>query len=76
MDTHRKIDTRSYESSAQKMASQNVQEKWEGSMLRAMRRVYGADCDGDCGEGDNERLGLEGGELDEMVRVALRGEYE
>lgn len=65
-----------FEMSAKMMESQDEKERWEGSMLRAMRWVYGADCGGDWGEGDNERFGLEGGELGEMVKVALEGRYE
>ena len=40
-----------------------------------MRWVYGADCGGEWGDGDNERFGLETKSLDEIVRVALEGRY-
>lgn len=65
-----------FEVSEAMMDSSDEKERWNGSMLRAMRWVYGADCGGDWGVGDNKLLWLEGGELDEMVRVALEGKYE
>lgn len=58
------------------MASHDEKERVDGGMLRAMRWVYGADCGVDWGEGDNAKQGIEAGELDDMVRVSLRGEYE
>ena len=66
-----------YALSADMMKSENEEMRFKGSMLRAMRWVYGADCGGNWGEGDNVKLGLETKKnLDEMVKLALKEEFE
>ena len=64
--------------SAKMKESTDEKERERWWQVRAMRWVYGADCDGDWGPGDNEKLGLETvkkGGMDGLVKLALTGEY-
>lgn len=66
-----------YALSGDMMKSENEEERFKGSMLRAMRWVYGADCGGNWEEGDNAEFGLETKKnMDEMVKLALKEEFK
>ena len=60
-----------HEMSEQMMQSEDPGTKMQGLLTRVLRIVYGEDCKGNWGVGDNAKLGLEELKLEDLVKKAV-----
>lgn len=60
-----------HEMSEQMMQSADPGTKMQGLFTRVVRIVYGEDCKGNWGVGDNAKLGVEELKLDDLVKTAV-----